>query len=229
MRTAGDDQPMNAGPRAFGPSALLAAAALALLVLSSCAGPLATVRGRYNSELNRWTRSARIYRGVDVSLSVVATYRSPSFRRAYAEYYAESFDLSASEKARLMEEESTRGGSFTEFFLSVHAAEEALNDLDAPDSSWKVYLEDDRGRRTAPAFIRRLRGRDPVRAEFFPYLDLWSTAYEIGFPLRGAGPSAGLPAPDSGHLRLVLASVLGRVELSWPIEPPGRARGGGGG
>jgi len=195
---------------------------LILILLSmtaySCAGPIAAARGRYNDELHRWTQEAKAFSSLEERLSVVATYRGADFKRAYREYYAKSFGLTDSEKARLLEKDKAALGKYSEFLLSVHTSEASLNNLDTKKSPWKIYLLDSTGERTEPLSITRVDRADPVRGAFFPYIDLWSTAYVVRFPIYpepGKGP---LPALNAGYIRLTIESILGRVELKWPLS-----------
>jgi len=183
----------------------------------SCAGPIAVSRGRYNGELRRWTREARLYSGFEERLSVVATYRGPSFKSAYSDYYARSFALSDSQKAGLLRKDRQALGQYSEFLLSVHTSEARLNNLDSKKSPWKIYLSDSNGTRAEPLSVVKVERSDPVRGEFFPYIDLWSTAYVLRFP-RHIGPDGTvLPSRDAAFIKLTISSVLGQVELKWPL------------
>jgi len=204
-------------PETRTPPIYLPLLALVLLAVSSCAGPGATARDRYNDKLRTWTREAKVFKGVEERLGVVATYRAPAFREAYSEYYARSFDLTGREKDRLQKADREAAKTYTEFFLSVHTSLESMNNLDDENSSWKIYIEDSRGNRAGPVYIKRLLRKDPVRGEFFPYIDLWSTAYVVRFPRRVDEGAAPIPAEDSTYLKLVMSSVLGHVEMKWPL------------
>ena len=189
------------------------------MLVSSCAGPSASTRLRYNDELTRWTRSAKVYSGMEERLSLMATYRSPAFRDAYRDFYASSFGLTDKERARLAKEDQRADEQYTEFFVSVHTSEDEYNNLDVKGSSWKIYLADSTGKRVEPISVERLVRADPLRSEFFPYIDLWSTAYVLRFPRHLAGGAATLPAADAAYIKLVVTSVLGRVEIKWNLAP----------
>jgi len=181
----------------------------------SCAGPIAVSKGRYNGELRRWTREASLYSGLEERLSVVATYRGSSFKNAYSDYYARSFALSDSQKAGLLAKDKQALNQYSEFLLSVHTSEARLNNLDSKKSPWKIYLSDSRGTRTEPLSIVKVERADPVRGEFFPYIDLWSTAYVLRFPRHIVPGRTALPSRDAAFIKLTISSVLGQVELKW--------------
>jgi hypothetical protein len=203
-----------------GHALFLVPALLMLMVLaSSCAGPMAASRLRYSDELTRWTRSAKVYSGIEERLSLVATYRSPAFRDAYRDFYTRSFGLTDKERARLVREDKRADEQYTEFFISVHTSEDEYNNLDVTDSPWKIYLADSTGRRVEPMSVERLVRADPLRSEFFPYVDLWSTAYVLRFPRHVADGEATFPAADAAYIKLVVTSVLGRVEMKWDLSP----------
>ncbi len=191
---------------------------LASMTAYSCAGPIAVSRGRYNDELRRWTREAKVYSSLEERLSVVATYRGPSFKSAYSDYYARSFGLSDTEKSRLMAKDKTEEAQYSEFLISVHTSEARLNNLDSKKSPWKIYLSDSSGRRCEPLSILKVDRADPVRGAFFPYIDLWSTAYVLRFPRYPEPGKAPVPAEDSTYLKLTISSVLGEVVLEWPLK-----------
>jgi len=190
---------------------------LLALLLASCAGPMTGARRRYNVELKRWTREAKLFNGLEERLSVVATYRGPSFKSAYRDYYARSFGLSDKDRARMLATDKRAAKEYSEFFLSVHTSEAALNNLDAEDSAWRIFLSDDRGTKTEPLSITRLVRADPLRGEFFPYLDLWSAAYVVRFPRLSVPGNVPLPALGATTLNLTIKSVLGSVEMTWPL------------
>lgn len=190
------------------------------LAAYSCAGPIAVTRGRYNDELHRWTQEAKAFSSLEERLSVVATYRGADFKRAYREYYAESFGITASQRARLLAKDKAALGKYSEFLLSVHTSEVSLNNLDTKKTPWKIYLFDSTGRRSEPLSITRVDRADPVRGAFFPYIDLWSTAYVLRFPIYPEPGKAPLPAFDAKYIKLTIASILGRVELKWPLSTP---------
>ncbi len=193
-----------------------------MVLASSCAGPMASARLRYTDELRRWTRSAKVYSGIEERLSLVATYRSPAFRDAYRDLYVRSFGLTEKERARLVSEDKRAEKEYAEFFVSVHASEDEYNSLDTADSPWNIYLADSTGARVEPLSVERLVRADPLRSEFFPYVDLWSTAYVLRFPRRVQGTGAAFPARDAAYIKLVVTSVLGRMEMRWDLGPKER-------
>ncbi len=191
---------------------------LASMTLSSCAGPVAISRGRYNDELQRWTEEAKIYSSLEERISVIATYRGAAFKSAYRDYYALSFGLTDDEKSRLRTSDNLAVDRYSEFLLSVHTSEARLNNLDSKKSSWKISLSDSNGQRTRPLSIERVDRADPVRGELFPYIDLWSTAYVLRFPRYTESGKSLIPATDSTFMKLTISSVLGEVELKWDLE-----------
>jgi len=191
---------------------------LTSLVAYSCAGPLGVVRGRYNDELAGGTHEARVYSGIEERLSVIATYRGASFKEAYSDYYATSFGLTDEEKARLHEKDRADIARYNEFLLSVHTSEPRLNNFDAKDSPWKIYLIDSSGGKISPLSVKRVERGDALRGAFFPYIDLWSTAYVLRFPAYIGDGKTPFPARDATFIKLSIRSVLGMVELKWPLK-----------
>jgi len=86
------------------------------------------------------------------------------------------------------------------------------NDFAESDSIWKVYLEDDKGARLSPVSVSKLDASDPLLREFFPYMDLWSSAYSIKFPKYSETGTEPIPNADTRSMRLVVTGVLGKFE-----------------
>ncbi len=188
---------------------------LLLFILSGCT-PMWKGKG-YFLLFDRWTRSVRIYEDLDTRMYVSATYMVPALRRAYVEEYGRRYLLGRELKEALLKKETEEARKENRFFLSVFTPFERWNDLDRPDSIWRLYLEDDRGRRLKPLSIRRVKEEDPVIREFYPSLDLWSFGYIVTFP---ASTEDGGPFPGKGAkaITLIITGVLGKAELRWSIQ-----------
>ncbi|MFQ5442791.1 MAG: hypothetical protein ACE5EB_08725 [Thermodesulfobacteriota bacterium] len=198
---------------------------ICLLVLSvvisvagGCAAKKGAVRAGYFSELSRWTRSKAVFKGLEDRLYISATFKSRSFRKAYAEYYAESYRLDSDYREVLLKREMDQAEKFNEVFFTVYTPEEDWNDFSRKDSVWKVYLEDNLGNRLAPISIETVEGSSSIIREFFPYFDLWSTAYTARFPKYSVTSAEPIPGKDTGYIKLVVTGVLGAGELKWALN-----------
>lgn len=191
---------------------------MAFSMAGGCAVGNGALRAGYFSELSRWTRSKEVFKGLEDRLYISATFKSRAFRKAYAEYYAESYRLDSVYRQALLKREMDQAEKYNELFFTVYTPEEDWNDFNKKDSVWKMYLEDNHGNRLTPISIETLEGSSSIVREFFPYFDLWSTAYVVRFPkyaVRGTEP---IPGKDTEYVKLVVTGVLGSGELKWVLK-----------
>ncbi len=194
-------------------------AAVLLVLAGGCAGTDAMGRKAYRSELHDWTRSVKVYDGVVARIYLNATYKTASFRDAYVERYARSLALEPDYKAAMAERERESAERYNEFFITVYTPESAWDDLDRPDSIWRLYLETDSGERLSPVSVDRA---DPdavdLLREFFPYFDPWSTAYIVKFPKYTTAGTSPIPSEETASLRLIVTGILGKGEVEWRLK-----------
>lgn len=183
-----------------------------ILFISGCT---AAVKPDYNETLGRWTRNTRIFQGLDARLYVSATYKGSEFVGAYIDRYSSSFRLDEDYKKALVERAALEGQMYNDFFLAVHTPDPSWNDLEKPNSIWRLYLETASGERLVPLFINKADVKDPLLRDFFPYLDLWSSGYIVRFPKYSAGGTEPIPGKDTKLMRLVISGPLGAGALEW--------------
>lgn len=203
----------KAASRALG--AVLILVLPVLFLLSGCAAKAPNEEEAYLKVLNRWTRGVKVYEGFETKLYASATFKSAAFRDAYIERYARSNQLEEGYAKALRERESELSDKFNEFFFTAYTPVDKWNDFAESDSIWKVYLEDDKGVRLSPVSVSKLDASDPLLREFFPYMDLWSSAYSIKFPKYSETGTEPIPNADTKSMRLVVTGVLGKGELAW--------------
>lgn len=192
-------------------------AALFILSLGGCAG-VDTAKTGYYEALNRWTRAVKIYEGLESRLYLSATYKHPSFRAAYIERYAKSYQMEEAYTKALLDRESEQGEKYNEFFFTAFTPEDRWNDFLRPDSVWKLYLVDSSGARLAPVSVTRVDASDPLLREFFPYFDLWSAGYIVKFPKYSETGTEPIPGPDTRFIKLIVTGILGKGELEWRLK-----------
>lgn len=166
--------------------------------------------------LEEWTRSKDLYEGFESKLFVNATYKSLPFREAYVDEYAERYRIDEDLKRVLIEREVESFEAHNEFFFAAATQLDSWNDFDKKDSLWKLYLEDDLGRRVEPLEVKRVEPQDQLHRAFFPYLDYWSIGYIVRFPRYNAAGE--LVGEGADRLRLVLTGVIGHAELEWGLQ-----------
>lgn len=173
----------------------------------------------YYDTLNQWTKSQRIYEGLESRLYVHATYKSMVWRKAYIDEYARRYRLSEDLKEAMLFRELEIYRLYNEFFISAYTPTDEWNDFDKKDSIWKLYLTDEVTGRLDAVEIKKIDSKDPLHREFFPFLDAWSSGYVVRFPRydsKGAGP---VGEDESNALTLIIGGVKGRGELKWQLNP----------
>jgi len=165
----------------------------------------------YFDVLARSTRSETLYSQLETRVRIKATHKSPEFNRAYLEEYTRIYRQVTPEN--LLPAAKTGAGEFLEFYFYAYLPDREANDFARPRSIWAVFLLDEKGRRIDPVDLRRIDKVTPVVEAFFPYVNRhYGYFYLVRFP----APADGDPASRAGgETRLVFASVLGRVALSW--------------
>lgn len=186
--------------------------------MSGCAGEKAVVRPPYDDILKAWTRSVKVYNGLDTTIYATATFKSPEFREAYTIRYTDAVKAEDALKKTLFDKETGDYEKYNEFFMSVYTPAAEWNDLDKPNSVWKLYLEDGRGARLTPISVKAVDREDALAKEFFPYLDAWSIAYVVRFPKYTETGTEPIPGKDTEALKLVIAGVPGTGELEWRLK-----------
>jgi len=162
----------------------------------------------YLQILDRWTRSKIIYSQFDTQANIIATLRSPEFNRAYLKEYARIYQFSADE---LKNYEAMRAASeFTEFIFYAHIPERSENDFDRRGSIWSIFLLNSKGEKITPVEVRRVDPVTPVVTGFFTYIKpYYGICYWLRFP-----PLEKIDG-GNGPLKLIFASVIGKVELEF--------------
>lgn len=202
-----------------------ALAALAALVAAGCApsqdtevslaGAWPSEPGDYDDVTERWTRFERVRGDIDQHLTEIfrvhATLLSPEWRAAYVEKRAEDEKLSPARREALAASQRARHDEYYEVVLIVGAYERRLIDFHRGDDSvWRVTLVGDGGEEIDATEIERDRRLRSVIAAFFPFLGDFDEAYLARFPR-----DVELFGPHADTIKLVLASPLATVALSW--------------
>ncbi|MBW2107347.1 MAG: hypothetical protein JRI36_01600 [Deltaproteobacteria bacterium] len=175
----------------------------------------------YKGVVDRWTRQARIQHGLQVDLIVSVTFKSKAFRRAYAEEYAQAYQLRPFEKERFTADQLHVADLSHDFLMAAFVPEKKWDEFDKPQSMWKLYLVNDDNERVSPFEVRRLRKKDALIAHFFPYVTPWKSVFLVRFPCRISETGRAVIGPKTKHVTLVVTSVLGTVEMHWTVDHSG--------
>lgn len=171
--------------------------------------------GEYLTALKTWTRDQTIHSQFETKVLITATWKSEDFRRAYIREYERIYPMEPQQKQKWEETQAGLASDFMEFVFYAYVPEREANDFDRNNSVWTVFLIDEQGRRENPVEIRRMDKVTSVTEAFFPYINkYYGVFYSLKFsPRKGQqDKSAASPARS---VRLVMSSVLGRIELGW--------------
>lgn len=164
------------------------------------------VSDEYLKDLAAWTRTNTVYSEFETNLKVVCTYKSRQFKDAYVREYSRIYLLpkeAEEQKAQLMKEMSAEE---TEFSFYAYTADFEANDFARAESSWKVFLLDEKNNQIHPIELRRITRITPMVEQFYPYINQYhGRFYTVRFPSQ----------PDGMKKKLVFTSVLGTVTLEW--------------
>lgn len=161
----------------------------------------------YGKALARYTSRAELYEGFDTIAKGTATWRSAELRRALAEASVEAYELQGEAAESLRREEERASAGMREFHLSLYTSVDGWNDLESPDTLWKIYLELPGGDRLDPVRVERLAKSDQAPVEY-PYITPWSQEYSLFFPVVGEEERA-------DPVALVLTGPLGTLRFEY--------------
>jgi len=210
-------RPMTGAP-AWRPRTLFMAVIAVVFLIAGCGGARPVPEPEYSDVLSRWTRSAKVFDGIDARIYLSATYKDTSYIAAYVLRYSKAYKLDEDYAMALSERELGEADKYNEFFISVYTPDESWNDLEKRDSIWRLYLEDGTGARLLPVSITRVDKGDPLVREFFPYFDMWSAAYRVKFPRYSETGTEPIPNDLTGYLRLTVTGIMGEGTLEWRLR-----------
>ena len=190
--------------------------------LSVRPAPRAFTADDYDDVYRAWTRSADEFsfgRLADV-LHVTATFESWEFRWAYVARYARDHSVTTDERAAMLRETLSDAKAHHRFFITLAGPRFRESDLAHDRSAWRVLLIDDRGHRTEPSEIVRLRRYGAQERHYFPSVSQQRTAARITFDAvdRNGSPTID---PTAERVTLRFAGAPGTVDLSWDLTPSG--------
>ncbi|HEV8321053.1 MAG TPA: hypothetical protein VG389_05520, partial [Myxococcota bacterium] len=145
----------------FAPASALGLA----LLLVSCAAPkvpftegdVSVDADDYGAALASWTRSGKAYGDLEVRLRVTATFKSWGWTHAAVERLSEARALRAADKAALKARYLDAYRARYEFVVAAWSSRPYYNNLDRKErSSWRIALEDDRGREAEPESVEKV-------------------------------------------------------------------------
>ncbi len=169
----------------------------------------------YAESLRTWTRDVTAHSQLETKFYISATYRSPEFNDAFQKEQARIRQW-PEEQTRKQEEMWRRLTSdYREFLVYAYTSDMEANDFGGRNSIWSVFLLDGKGIRHEPLEIRNVERINAELEAFFPFVNkYYGKGYVIRFPAF----------VEDSEMRLIFASVLGRVDLVWKSEETGKEK-----
>jgi hypothetical protein len=168
--------------------------------------------GGYRDVHEQWTRHGTRRTYESMVFEVYATFKSPAWHAAHANYMADRQNMSNAARAALLAQ--TRQACETEPYevhLLVTTQDRRENDLiKGKRSVWRVVLVDQNGNEIEPISIQRDRRPREVIAAEFPHFGDFAEPYIARFPRDTA-----LLGPGIERFSLKMGSARGGVELIW--------------
>jgi len=198
-----------------------AASALAAVALAGCGilphAPIPEVqRGAWPEERDAATRRADIYDGFEHRADVWTIRLTPAVREERARRLAAWLNWSPAELDAKLAQERAENARWDDFVVLLYTADRSWNDLDAPQSIWRILFDMGGGDETVGKATAI--GRDATFDALFPMVGPFDTVYRVRFPRFDTEL-----VPRPGVLRF--ASALGEMRLPYtpgsvPVPAP---------
>ncbi|HSM92819.1 MAG TPA: hypothetical protein VLT47_08000 [Anaeromyxobacteraceae bacterium] len=163
-------------------------------------------QGAWPEARDRATRFADLYDGFEHRASLWAVRLTREVREERARRVAQWLSWTQAELDAKLAEERAEAAKWDDFVLFLYTEDRKWNDLDAPESIWRVEYDVGGGEAVAPRATAI--GRTATFDQLFPMGGPFDTAYLLRFPLAAEGT-----APLPGFLRV--SSALGEMLLTY--------------
>ena len=197
---------------------------LLVLVLAgpvfSCSGVIAVgsppADRAYYRALSEWTRHGEVYEHFEGRLFVRATLLSPSYRLAWVKWWSDTEGLTPKERADELGRQEEEAEKYWDLVLAVYTGQFRWNDLDRPDTAWRLYLKEGVIIHSLVE-IERLDERRPDLLKAFPERSRFYRLYRIRFP-RAEYSGDHKQCPEEGcKLILSIKGPPANMDLSWNV------------
>jgi hypothetical protein len=177
----------------------------------------------YPRVLRTWTRSAKIYRGLDDKLFVTATYHAPELRRAFALAFPDIYGHGGKITRRELVDLTGGVEQHHNFLLAVYTPDVRWNDMGRDDSIWRLSLKGSQDIEVGPDEVVPIKMDENLRA-VYPYISRFDKVYLVRFPLVDPLQRMVIEGDASG-ITLRIASALGGADMHWLLNKLDLARG----
>ncbi|MBI3179667.1 MAG: hypothetical protein HYZ27_08385 [Deltaproteobacteria bacterium] len=171
----------------------------------------------YDDVLAAWTRSDKVYQGLDNKLFVTATYHAPELRRAFAVAFPDIYGHGGTITRRELVDLTEDIERYHNFFIAMYTPDPKWNDLAKPDSIWRLTLVGSGEVAVGPHEVVPIKVDENLRA-VYPYIHRFDKCYLVRFPLADPMRNLVIQGSTTGFT-LRIASALGVGEMVWRLVP----------
>ncbi len=147
-----------------------------------------------------------IYDGFQSRAFFKVIYRSAEIRKKLVDAVAEVESLTESEKESLLKKEIDEENRYFEFCVVLSTTEFKANDLISNNSLWKIFLEDNTGKRELPIQIKEIKADQKIKL-LYPGVSRFGKFYHIRFEKKDK--------TDIKGMTLVFSSILGKAVFKY--------------
>lgn len=155
-----------------------------------------------------FTRTTDVYEGAEGRIFARATWFSPRFAAALADWQSQRAGVSSEARTAAIDTAVGKAREETWFFVALTTGQYEWNDLGQRDGTLSVRLQ------VGDAWLEPLRiermSVDAMadRQVVFPYADDLTVGYDIVFP----------QVTDPGRIRLQIVGIPGRGDMTWDVN-----------
>lgn len=174
------------------------------------------VAADYPAVLRTWSRSAKIYQGLDDKLFVTATYHAPELRRAFALAFPDIYGHGGKITRRELVDLTGGVEQHHNFLFAVYTPDNRWNDLGRDDSIWRLSLKGSSDTEVGPDEVVPIKMDENLRA-VYPYITRFDKVYLVRFPLVDPLQQLVIEG-DATTISLRIASALGGANMVWQLN-----------
>lgn len=177
--------------------------AVGIFLLVSCQS---VQKGNYARLIDSASQATKKYSGFHQAFEATVTPLNREVQMAVLEKRAEVLRWTPAQLESALREANEKRLTHSYFFLRFFTPDPDYNDLNKPDSIWKVYLI--LGGQQYEAQIKKDFSKLVELKSIYPYFDRFSTGYDLEFPV-------GQAALADNEYQIIVTSSLGKAEFTF--------------
>lgn len=158
----------------------------------------------YYQLTDQWSRSGVIRMGLESEIRFVALLKSKPWREAYVLRHASLQGLSPREAEKMLADQMQAHVQGLDIILAATSTYPEHARITHRTSPWKVFLQDQEGRKIEALEIRPMKWSRLELEAYFPAYRQWQNYYAVRFPAEVKAP-----------VKLIVTGPPGRTVLVW--------------